>query len=159
MCRLRVRIERFIVFVSIFSFSLSSFWWVQSQLPPILSHKTDGRLGPSRSNCSARCRKSFDFAAMSFSMFSPVRVQRFRGYASHPNSMVIKMLGYLHYTCIHQICNMLRMLTYSSLILILFILPEVKDFGNPKRCDIINSGRSSESQISDSLSQCLILLD
>ena len=99
MYRLSVRVERFIIFVSTFSFPIFSFWWVQSQLPPILSHKKDGRLGPSRSNCSARCRKSFDFAAMSFSMFSPVRVQRFKGYASHTNSMVIKMLGYVHYTC------------------------------------------------------------
>ena len=96
MYRLSVWVERFIIFVSTFSFPIFSFWWVQSQLPPILSHKKDGRLGPSRSNCSARCRKSFDFAAMSFSMFSPVRVQRFKGYASHTNSMVIKMLGYVH---------------------------------------------------------------
>jgi len=48
------------------------------------------------------------------------------------------------------------MLTYSSLILDPFILPEVKDFSNLKPCDIFNSGRLSEPDISDSVSQCLM---
>ena len=38
-----------------------------------------------------------------------------------------------------------------SLILILFILPEVKDFSNLKPCDIIDSGRLIEPGISETL--------
>ena len=49
------------------------------------------------------------------------------------------------------------MLINSSLILILFILPEVKDFSNRKPCDIINLGRSSEPETSDSVSQGVIV--
>ncbi len=47
------------------------------------------------------------------------------------------------------------MRTTFSLVLILFILPEVKDFSNLKTCDIINSSRSGESVLSDSISQAL----
>ena len=51
------------------------------------------------------------------------------------------------------------MLTNSSLILILFILPEVKDFTNLKPCDILNLGGLSDPEIYDSVSQCLMLSD
>ncbi len=44
------------------------------------------------------------------------------------------------------------MLTNSSLILGLFILPEVKDFNNLKICDILTSDKLSEPEISDSIS-------
>jgi hypothetical protein len=43
----------------------------------------------------------------------------------------------VHHTGIYKICKMLCILTNSSLILILFILPEAKDFSNLKPCDII----------------------
>ena len=43
------------------------------------------------------------------------------------------------------------MLTYSSLIFDPFNLPEVKDFSNLKPCDILNSGRLNEPEISDSV--------
>ena len=46
---------------------------------------------------------------------------------------------------------MLCMRNSSSLISTLFILPEVKDFSKLKDYDIINSGRLSEAEISDSL--------
>jgi hypothetical protein len=42
---------------------------------------------------------------------------------------------------------MLCMRNNSSLILILFILPEVEDFSNLKPFDIINSGRSSDPEV------------
>ncbi len=45
------------------------------------------------------------------------------------------------------------MLTSSSLILILFILPEVKDSSNLKPCDILNSVISSRPGILDSICQ------
>jgi len=51
------------------------------------------------------------------------------------------------------------MLTNCSLVLILFILPEVEDFSNLKPCDILSPGRSSESVLSDSLSQHVMLSD
>ena len=51
------------------------------------------------------------------------------------------------------------MLTNSRLILTLFILPEVKDTSNPRSCDIINSDRLSDPEISNSVSQYLMLLD
>jgi len=43
------------------------------------------------------------------------------------------------------------MLINSSPILILFILPEMKDFSNLKPCDIINYGWLREPEISDSV--------
>ena len=51
------------------------------------------------------------------------------------------------------------MLTNSSLSLNLSMLPEVKDFSNLKPCDILNSGKLSEPEISDSVSLCLMLSD
>ena len=33
------------------------------------------------------------------------------------------------------------------------MLPEVKDFNNPKICDILNSVKLSKTEISDSISQ------
>jgi hypothetical protein len=40
--------------------------------------------------------------------------------------------NYMHYALLLQNKILVRVLTNSSLILILFILPEVKDFSNPK---------------------------
>jgi len=48
-------------------------------------------------------------------------------------------------------------LTNYSLISHLFILPEVKEFSNLNPCDVLNSDRSSEPEISDSVSQILHL--
>lgn len=50
------------------------------------------------------------------------------------------------------------MLINSSLISALFIFPEVKHTSKLKNCDIINSAKSSEPVLSDSLSQILSLL-
>ena len=38
-------------------------------------------------------------------------------------------------------------------------MPEVKDFSKLKDCDILNLDRLSEPEISDSLSQCVVLSD
>jgi hypothetical protein len=47
------------------------------------------------------------------------------------------------------------MLTNPGVVLILFVLPDAKNFGNLRTCDNINSGRLSKPVLTDSISQVL----
>jgi hypothetical protein len=47
------------------------------------------------------------------------------------------------------------MFTNPGVVLILFVLPDAKNFGNLRTCDNINSGRLSKPVLTDSISQTL----
>jgi hypothetical protein len=59
----------------------------------------------------------------------------------------------VHYLQHSQNKILVSVRTSFSLILSPFLIPEVKDFNNIKRCDILNSDKLSEPEISDSVSQ------